>query len=57
MKKSELKSLIREEVKNSKDSEIKDKLKKAIEILKKSGKTTKEAILDFLEGFLRNIDD
>lgn len=57
MKKQELRSLIKEEIKSSKNNEIKEKLKKAIEVFKRSGKTTKEAVLDFLEGFLRNIDD
>ena len=57
MKKSELQQIIKEEIKKNKDNELKEKLKKALDALKKSGKVTKEALLDFLEGFLRNIDD
>jgi len=66
MKKSELmrivkeemeKSLIKKEIEKSKDNNLKEKLKKALDALKNSGKVTKEALLDFLEGFLKNIDD
>ena len=57
MKKSELQQIIREEIEKSKNNNLKEKLKKALEALKKSGKVTKEALLDFLEGFLKNIDD
>ena len=57
MKKSELKQLIKEEVKNQSDSALKTKLKKALENLKKTGKTTKEEVLSFLEQLLRNIDE
>lgn len=57
MKKSELKQIIREEIKKTNNNDLKEKLKKALDALKKSGKVTKEALLDFLEGFLRNIDD
>lgn len=57
MKKSELKQLIKEEVKNQSDSALKAKLKKALENLKKTGKTTKEEVLSFLEQLLRNIDE
>jgi hypothetical protein len=39
------------------DSLIKEKLKKALKSLKKKGEMTKGALLDFLEGFLRNIDE
>jgi hypothetical protein len=57
MKKSELKQLIKEEVKNQSDSALKAKLKKALENLKRTGKTTKEEVLSFLEQLLRNIDE
>jgi hypothetical protein len=57
MKKSELKQIIKEEVKNQSDSALKAKLKKALENLKKTGKTTKEEVLSFLEQLLRNIDE
>lgn len=57
MKKSELRQIIKEEIEKSKNNNLKEKLKKALEALKKSGKVTKEALLDFLEGFLKNIDD
>jgi hypothetical protein len=32
-------------------------MKKILESLKKSGKIIKNTLLDFLEGFLKNIDD
>lgn len=57
MKKSELKQIIKEEVKNQSDSALKAKLKKALENLKRTGKTTKEEVLSFLEQLLRNIDE
>jgi hypothetical protein len=52
-----LKQLIKEEVKNQSDSALKAKLKKALENLKRTGKTTKEEVLSFLEQLLRNIDE
>ena len=57
MKKSELREIIKEEIEKTKNDNLKEKLKKALDALKKSGKITKEALLDFLEGFLKNIDD
>ena len=57
MKKSELKQIIKEEVKNQSDSALKIKLKKALERLKRTGKTTKEEVLSFIEQLLRNIDE
>ena len=57
MKKTELRRIIKEELEKTKENNFKKKLKKALETLKKSGKITKEALLDFLEGFLKNIDD
>lgn len=36
---------------------VKEKVRKTIESIKKGGRVTKEALLDFLEGLLRNIDD
>jgi hypothetical protein len=57
MKHSELRQLIREEIEKTENNKLKEKLKKALDALKKSGKVTKEALLDFLEGFLKNIDD
>jgi len=57
MKRSELQQLIKEEVKNQSDSALKAKLKKALENLKRTGKTTKEEVLSFLEQLLRNIDE
>lgn len=58
MKKSELKQLIKEEIKRqSNNDDFKLKLKRAIESLKRGGKIAKREFLEFLEGFLRNIDD
>ena len=57
MKRSELKQLIKEEIQKTNNNDLKEKLKKALNALKKGGKITKEALLDFLEGFLKNIDD
>lgn len=57
MKKSELKQIIKEEVKNQSDSALKAKLKRALESLKRTGKTTKEEVMSFLEQLLRNIDE
>ena len=57
MKKSELKQIIKEEVKNQSDSALKAKLKRALESLKRTGKATKEEVMSFLEQLLRNIDE
>lgn len=57
MKKSELKQIIKEEVKKQSDNALKAKLKRALESLKRTGKTTKEEVMSFLEQLLRNIDE